>query len=351
MLPIPPSREMFSGFKDCRVPGDGNHIPDPGREARDWGPSKSHSASYSAFGIGHFLFGIALVAGFALSTGGCRIPRWRGPSVADFAAARQLSQHGLRAMRAGRMEEAEKAFRAAIKRCPHDPQQHQRFAEFLVAAGRHQEALEEFLLASQLAVDDPYVRVKACELALSLGEIALAETLIREAIALQPQNAPAWVFYGRVLTARREFRQAVEAYSRALDLAPDDHQARMELARLHRLLHEPGKSLVTLQAITAAYFPGDIPAEVLFELGLAYAALGRRSEAAEALLAAQAKNPRNPEYKKVLAALTRGNSMELALDFSSAENLEQRGNNFPVDPAQLSKRLPQEPLSQASYLR
>ncbi len=234
---------------------------------------------------------------------GCRIPRWRGPSVADFAAARQLSQEALRAMRAGRLEEAEKAFRAAIKRCPHDPQQHQRFAEFLVVVGRRQEALQEYLLACQLAVDDPYLRVKACELALELGELSLGETLIRQAIALHPQNAAAWVLYGRVLTARKEFRQAVEAYSRALYLAPEDHHARVELARLHRLLHEPGKSLVTLQAVTAGYLPADVPAEVLFELGLAYAALGRQSEAIEALLAARAKNPGSLEYEKALASL------------------------------------------------
>jgi tetratricopeptide (TPR) repeat protein len=243
---------------------------------------------------------VGLIVGLLV---GCRIPRWRGPSVADFAAARQLSQNAFRAMRAGRMEEAEKAFRAAIKRCPHDPQQHQRFAEFLVVVGRRQEALQEYLLACQLAVDDPYLRVKACELALELGELSLGETSIREAIALHPQNAAAWVLYGRVLTARKQFRQAVEAYSRALYLAPEDHQARVELARLHRLLHEPGKSLVTLQAVTAGYLPADVPAEVLFQMGLTYAALGRHSEAVEALLAARAKDPKNPEYEQALASL------------------------------------------------
>lgn len=283
---------------------------------------------------------------------GCRIPRWRGPSVADFAAARRLSQNGYRAMRAGRLEEAEKAFRAAIKRCPHDPQQHQRFAEFLGVVGRRQEALQEYLLACQLAVDDPYVRVKACELALELGELSLGETLIREAIALHPQNAAAWVLYGRVLTARKEFLQAVEAYSRALYLAPEDHQARVELARLHRLLHEPGKSLVTLQAVTAGYLPADVPAEVLFELGLTYAALGRQSEAVEALVAARAKDPTNLEYEKALASLlTHLNRTEVAAVPFSPETATSvaTSNESAADPASFLYPLSQPGSGEGSY--
>jgi tetratricopeptide (TPR) repeat protein len=233
----------------------------------------------------------------------CRLPRWRGPSVTDFATARRLSQQAQRAARAGRWEEAENGFRAAIKRCPQDPQHHQHYGDFLLLANRTEEALREYLEACQLAVDDPQVRLKAADLASRAGQWELARRLVEEAIALQPTLAPAWSLHGKIAAATGRYQQALESFSRALNLAPDDHDVRLELARVHRQLGEPHKALVVCQAISSAFLPGDIPAEVSYELALDYLQLGRRTEAIEVLLAAKAIYPEDARFEKLLAAV------------------------------------------------
>lgn len=234
---------------------------------------------------------------------GCRLPRWRGASAADVALARGLTSQGLRALQAGRVEEAEKAFRAAVKKCPLDPQSHERFGDFLVTRGRLKEALDEYLAACRLAVDDPHVRLKAAEVAFQLGNIPVAEKMVSEAIDLQPTLAKAWLVRGRLYACRREFPQALWAFSRALTLAPDDHEARVELARIHRQIGEPHKALVALQAVSGGFLLGETPAPVMFELAQVYLELGRTEEAIEAALAAKAKDRNNPAYDQFLAQI------------------------------------------------
>ncbi|MCS7237363.1 MAG: tetratricopeptide repeat protein [Thermoguttaceae bacterium] len=246
---------------------------------------------------------VLLIALAAAVAAGCRLPRWRGASAADVASARGLTSQGLRAFQAGRLEDAEKAFRAALKKCPLDPQSHERFGDFLKFQGRSQEALAEYLAASRLAVDDPHVRLKAAEVAIELNNLSVAQTLVAEAIELQPNLPKAWVVRGRLLARRGEYRTALAAYSRALALAPDDQEARVEMARIHRCLGEPHKALVVLQALSSSFLPGETPAPILFELAQAYAEMGRIPEASEAALAAKRADPGNPVYDQFLAQL------------------------------------------------
>lgn len=247
-----------------------------------------------------YFLGILVAVGLLLS--GCCLPRWRGSSGADIVAARQLSQQGTRALQTGRIGEAEKAFSAAVKRCPHDPQIRERFGDFLLSQGRAEEALEQYLSACRLAVDDPHPRVKAAEIAFARGQFQLAESLVTEAINVQPHLQRAWVLYGRVLATTGRADKAVAVYSRAIAMAPDDHEAQLELARLFRQQGEPYKALAALQTVKSAYLPDEAPAPVLLELAMVYSQIGRTQEAQEALLAAKKVDPKNPIYDQYLAA-------------------------------------------------
>ncbi len=232
---------------------------------------------------------------------GCSLPRWRGLTASDFVAARQISQQATRALYAGRASEASKAFEAAVRRCPHDPQIRERFGDFLRTQGRDQEALEQFLAASQLAVDDPHPRLKAAEVAYQKGQFQLAEQLVGEAIKLQPQLPKAWLLFARVLASSRRWEEAVTAYMRAIALAPEDPDAHIELAKIYRQLGDPYKALVTLQALGHTYLPNESPQQLLMELAVTYQQMGRVQEAEEVLIAAKKRDPKNPAYDRLMA--------------------------------------------------
>ncbi len=235
-----------------------------------------------------------------LAAVGCRLPRWRGPTAVDLAASRRLSYQGMQAAQSGRWEQAEEAFLAAIKRCPHDPESKKRYADFLLAAGKPEAALAQLEAARRLAVDDAQLRVQLAELALQMGRIDLAEPSVEEALVLQPQLPKAWHLRGKICWLTGRTNLAVEAYYRALKLHAEDPEIQFELAQMLRQRGESHKALVVLQHLMAGHLQGSEPISLLIEQGLVYAELGRFQEALTTL---QTACTRAPESSACLAAL------------------------------------------------
>jgi len=110
----------------------------------------------------------------------------------------------------------------------------------------------------------------------------LAEAEFRKAIALNPNNLPAYSFYGLLLIALERFDEAKEMFRRAIQRDPAAHHTRhLAWAEL-----ESGNfdAAIDYQLEEVARAPDDLEAHVF--LGLFYFYAGRREEALE-----QAKIP------------------------------------------------------------
>src|SRR5687767_1992510 len=69
---------------------------------------------------------------------------------------------------------------------------------------------------------------------LGQGRFAEAEEALRRACAAQPNDAEAWQLLGYVLNQRSNTRDAIEAFERAVRLAPENADALYNLATAYR---------------------------------------------------------------------------------------------------------------------
>jgi tetratricopeptide (TPR) repeat protein len=110
---------------------------------------------------------------------------------------------------------------------------------------------------------------------------------------LEPGSALAWAARGEILERLRKLDPAVAAYRRAVELAPDDRAARLNLARLlietKHLTGEPEEHLERL-----ATADPDNPAVGVY-LAVCREAQGKVDEAAALLDRVTAANPRDPK--------------------------------------------------------
>jgi predicted TPR repeat methyltransferase len=133
------------------------------------------------------------------------------PSVADAAAAQQERAAHLQAavqlLRHEEIDEADAAFDAFLERYPRDADGVHFQGILRHAQGRSDEALE----------------------------------LLRESLALAPENAGHWNNYGNVLLKQGRLEAAAEAYGMSVKLAPSVHDAAdsfVNLSTLHRKLED-----------------------------------------------------------------------------------------------------------------
>jgi len=198
-------------------------------------------------------------------------------------------------------DQAEQLFSRAVTSCPEDSEARQRYAEALWHRGARAEALAQLEEAGRLSPDDMSVRVRMAELRLEAGQLAAARGQIEQALDLEPKSAPAWMVRGRIMQVEGNYQQALADYHRALSYSPDNRQILLAVAETYRLLHQPDRALVTLQALADTYAPGEEPQQVLYLTGLAYAATGRHGDAVEMYAAALNRPSPTPELLTQLA--------------------------------------------------
>jgi tetratricopeptide (TPR) repeat protein len=113
--------------------------------------------------------------------------------------------------------------------------------------------------------------------------------LLREAVALDPESAPAWEQLGTALFARRDLGAAAEALRQALALEPERGRARHALALVHLAAGEPAAAELELDRFLGAH--PDVEDVRLDRATLHCAAA--RFEAALADIEAVAESPRS----------------------------------------------------------
>ncbi len=250
----------------------------------------------------------------ALLSSGCRLPGRDGSVPQSLTDCRRLSQQGVAALERGQQQSAETLLAKAVAACPTDAEARRHYAESLWRRGARQEAVAQLEQASRLAGDDASLLVRLAEMQLAGGQLELAQKNAEQAIALDPKLPGAWAVRGGAVRAAGQPQQALADYLRALGYAPSDRTILLAIAELHRELNQPEQALHTLQALADTYSPGEEPGQVLFLMGIAYAALGRNEDSVESLTAAVLREKPTPEmfYGLAQAQLRAGHSAEAA---------------------------------------
>jgi tetratricopeptide (TPR) repeat protein/TolB-like protein len=193
---------------------------------------------------------------------------------------------------------AERAFRQAAILRPTSWVVLNGLAAFLTNGDRHAEAIEIFRKASALNPDAPGVQYNLGAALFRLGRLAEAEDAFRASLAIRP-TAAGWSNLGTVLYFARRYPEAVEAFERAIVLAPDDGLLWLNLG--DGLSRVAGRTLEATRAYESAVRTGRLAlsvnprsAETRGLVAAALARTGQTKEAREEAGRALALEPFNP---------------------------------------------------------
>jgi tetratricopeptide (TPR) repeat protein len=253
-----------------------------------------------------FLLGCALLIS---SASGCKALRCSEPSDATLAAVRRQSLQALDAQQRGQWDQAETLFATAVEQCPADERARHGYAESLWQRGAQDEAVAHMEAAVRLSGNDPERLVQLGGMYLHRGELPKAAQQADRAIAANPQLAGAWALRGQTQQALGQREAALASFHRALSLRASDPQVQLAVADIYARQNRPQRALATLQTLSDAYPPGQVPAEVLIQEAYACRALGRHGDAAA----------------KLAQAIERGNP-SAALYYELAQAERQAGN-------------------------
>ncbi len=151
-----------------------------------------------------------------------------------------LVRLGAEAHRAGRLGEAERAYRAALASAPGHPQADHYLGVVQASRGELDEALArlERTTAALPGLPDFHVHLGLAYASADRFDDAIAS--YRRAIALAPAHAGAWNNLGLALQQQNRHGDAVDAFRRALAAAPDDPRMRWNLAFSRLAQGDPG---------------------------------------------------------------------------------------------------------------
>ena len=233
----------------------------------------------------------------------------------------------------GRLNEAKKHYRWAIKLDPNHAESYNNFGNALMEQGRYEEARRQYRRALVLRPSYAEAHSNLGNALLQLGELHPAAHHYRQAILLKPAFAKPHYHLARVLQLQGNFAEAVEYYRRAIELEPGWPEAhrllavllakldRLEDARMSfRLAHEAdphaveglaewievldrlrrADDVVNVRQILCRLAPQET--KHWFELGLALQKVHRSAEARDAYLRAQELDADFPHLRNNLAA-------------------------------------------------
>jgi tetratricopeptide (TPR) repeat protein len=226
---------------------------------------------------------------------GCQFAGRPGAAPAALTDCRRLSRQGVAALERGQQREAQALLAKAVAVCPVDAEARRHYAEALWHCGSQTEAIAQLEEAGRLEGDDATLWARLAEMQLAAGQVETARQNAEKAIKLDPKLPDAIAVHGGVMQQTGKPEEALADYLRALGYAPKDRDVLLEIAESYRQLNQPDRALQTLQTLAETYSPGEEPGRVEYLLGMAYAALGRRDDAVESLVAAAARGNATPD--------------------------------------------------------
>lgn len=213
--------------------------------------------------------------------------------------APELVAYALLAQRRGRGAEAYQRVLERVRDHPADAGLRGTAGWLALAEGRPEEA-REHLEATWKTPEAPRFALYLGRARLLDGDLSGAEQAAEVAAERTGAGAPEWVLLADVRRSQGLAAASGEAYRRALELAPDDYDARVGLAVL-RLSQGDFAGAEERAAAAAALRPGE--PEAWTNLGLARRALGQYASAREAYERALLASPRYPPALKNLGIL------------------------------------------------
>jgi len=206
-----------------------------------------------------------------------------------------LFERGVQALKAGRLGEAETAFRGVLQQGGNRAYVHNNLAIVYQQQGKHAEAVAECREAIRL--DPAYAppRVVLGGSLLALSRVAEATAELERAVKLLPKERLAREQLARAYTRADNPTAAIEQYRALRELAPDDPEYAYQLGRAYLRLSE--WAMRRLRGID----PGS--ARIYQALGHNYRVQGRPDLAVRAFERAAQADPRLPEIHLALAQI------------------------------------------------
>jgi len=206
-----------------------------------------------------------------------------------------LFERGVQALKAGRLGEAETAFRGVLQQGGNRAYVHNNLVIVYQQQGKHAEAVAESREAIRL--DPAYAppRIVLGGSLLALGRVPEATTELERAVKLLPKERLAREQLARAYARGANPGAAIEQYRALRELAPEDPEYAYQLGRAYLRLSE--WAMQRLRAID----PGS--ARIYQALGHNYRVQGRADLALRAFERAAQADPKLPEIHLVLAQI------------------------------------------------
>ncbi len=176
----------------------------------------------------------------------------------------------------GRPAEAEASCREVLRLRPNDPEAHINLGAVLNALGRPAEAEASYRGALRLRPNYPEAHINLGNALRALGRPAEAGASYREALRLRPNSPEVHINLGAVLIALRRPAEAEASYREALRLRPNNPEAHNNLGNALRALGRPAEAEASYRE---AMRLGPNNPEAHNSLGSVLWALGRPAEA------------------------------------------------------------------------
>ena len=169
---------------------------------------------------------------------------------------------------------------ALLLAAPDSARAHQLMAEMLINRGNSRAAVVQYRKALEI---DPKLRGVHFELGEGIladsrqpDALQAAEKEFRAALAENPADSNAEYRLGTICSLSKDYKTAIEHYSRALQLQPDDAYAQQALGAAWMKIGEPEKALQPLLTATQL---DPLYSTAHYQLGMVYRQLGREADA------------------------------------------------------------------------
>jgi tetratricopeptide (TPR) repeat protein len=147
-------------------------------------------------------------------------------------------EDGVRALKAGKLDEAEKALRAVLAKGGGAAYVHNNLGIVLQERGQHEKAVAEFREAIRLDPRYPAPRILLGASLLALGRAGEARTELDRAVTLAPREPLARLQLAKVLERAGDWTGAVEQYRELKEIRPDEPEYVYALGNAYLRLSE-----------------------------------------------------------------------------------------------------------------
>ncbi|HSD28068.1 MAG TPA: tetratricopeptide repeat protein [Vicinamibacteria bacterium] len=202
-------------------------------------------------------------------------------------------EEGVGALKAGKLDEAETAFRSVLAKGGRAAYVHNNLGIVLQERGQHEKAVAEFRAAIRLDAAYPAPRILLGSSLLALGRVSEARTTLERAVKLAPLEPLARLQLAKVLERAGDWTTAVEQYRVLKEMKPADPEYAYALGNAYlRLAQWSLKELGTLDGGQARLHQA---------MGHHYRVQGRPDRALQAFERAAQADPTLPEVHLAMA--------------------------------------------------